>query len=87
MSYSQINAGNPTYDQWVAHVTGTGTTTTKVSTASSFPNNDSFFSGQFIGDYNGITSTAGVAHPSWTDIRGPDPNYPGFEMDAFVYSP
>src|SRR5919201_729098 len=87
VSFSQINAGNPTYDQWVAHVTGAGTTTTKVSTASSFPNNDSFFSGQFIGDYNGITATAGTAHPSWTDIRGPDPNYPGFEMDAFVYSP
>jgi hypothetical protein len=87
VSFSQINAGNPTYDQWVAHVTGAGTTTTKVSTASSFPNNDAFFSGGFIGDYNGITSTAGVAHPSWTDIRGPDPNFPGFEMDAFVYSP
>lgn len=87
VSYSQINAGTSTYDQWVAHVTGTGTTVTKVSTASSSPGSDSFFSGQFIGDYNGITATAGTAHPSWTDIRGPDPNFPGFEMDAFVYSP
>src|SRR5919201_1367168 len=87
VSYSQINAGTSSYDQWLAHVTGTGTTTTKVSTASSFPNNDSFFGGQFIGDYSGMTATAGTAHPIWTDIRGPDPNYPGYEMDAFVYSP
>src|ERR671933_612306 len=87
VSYSQINAGTSTYDQWLAHVTAAGTTTTKVSTASSSPNSDSFFSGQFIGDYSGITATAGTAHPIWTDIRGPDPSYPGFEMDAFVYSP
>jgi hypothetical protein len=87
VSYSQINTGTQSYDQWVSHVTGTGTTTTKVSSASSFPNNDAFFSGQFIGDYSGMTATAGTAHPIWTDIRGPDPNYPGFEMDAFVYSP
>jgi hypothetical protein len=87
VSYSQINAGTSTYDQWVSHMTGTGTTTTKVSTASSFPNNDAFFSGQFIGDYSGMTATAGTAHPIWTDIRGPNPNYSGFEMDAFVYAP
>jgi hypothetical protein len=87
VSYSQINTGTSTYDQWLSHVTGAGTTTTKVSTASSFPNNDAFFGGGFIGDYSGITATAGTAHPIWTDIRGPDPNYPGFEMDSFVYSP
>jgi hypothetical protein len=34
-----------------------------------------------------MTATAGTAHPIWTDIRGPNPNYPGFEMDAFVYAP
>jgi hypothetical protein len=87
VSYSQINAGTQSYDQWVSHVTSTGTTTTKVSTASSFPSNDAFFSGQFIGDYSGMTATAGTAHPIWTDIRGPDPNFSGYEMDAFVYSP
>jgi hypothetical protein len=87
VSYSQINAGTQSYDQWVSHVTSTGTTTTKVSTASSFPSNDAFFSGQFIGDYSGMTATAGTAHPIWTDIRGPDPNFSGYEMDAFFYSP
>src|SRR5919198_1777398 len=87
VSYSQITAGTQSYDQWLAHVTGAGTTTTKVPTASSFPNNDAFFRGQFIGNYRVITATAGTAHPIWTDIRSPDPNYPGFGMDAFVYSP
>ncbi len=87
VSYSQINSGTPSYDQLLADVTSTTTTTTRVSTASSYPNNDAFFSGQFIGDYNGITATAGTAHPIWTDIRGSDPNYPGFEMDAMAFAP
>jgi len=86
IAYSQINAGTQSYDQWLAHVTST-TATTKISTASSYPNNDAFFNGQFIGDYNGITAAAGTAHPIWTDIRGSDPNYPGFEMDAMAYAP
>jgi hypothetical protein len=86
IAYSQINAGTQTYDQWLAHVSSTSTTT-KVSTASSSPNSDAFFSGQFIGDYNGITAVGGTAHPIWTDIRGPEPNYSGYEMDAMEYAP
>ena len=60
---------------------------TKVSTASSYPNQDSFFSGQFIGDYNSLSVLGTTPHPTWTDVRGPDPNYPGYEMDAFTYAP
>jgi hypothetical protein len=84
VAFSQVNlpvaigsgSGNNSYDQWLVH----GSTATKVSTASSFPNQDKFFSGQFIGDYNGLTGN----HPIWTDIRGPDPNYATFEMDGMV---
>lgn len=79
VSYSQTNPGTASYDQYVAH----GATVTKVSTASSYPNQDAFFSGQFIGDYNGMVFGA-QAHPIWTDIRGADPNYPGYEMDAMT---
>jgi len=82
VAFSQVNAGTASYDQWVAQ----GTNRTKVSTASSFPNNDAFFSGQFIGDYNGMTVFSGGAHPIWTDIRGPDPNYNSWEMDAMEYA-
>ncbi|GEM_PF-365649 len=39
----------------------------RVTTASSDPNTD--FYGSFIGDYNGITSVEGKAHPLWTDTR------------------
>ena len=81
ISFSQAN-GTISYDQYLAQ----GTSMTKVSTASSFPSNDAFFSGQFIGDYNGLTAGGGVKHPIWTDIRGPDPNYPGYEMNSMVYS-
>lgn len=77
VAFSQVNLSSTnSYDQWLVH----GSTVTKVSTASSFPNQDKFFSGQFIGDYNGLTGT----HPIWTDIRGPDPNYATFEMDGMV---
>jgi len=84
VSYSQ-SSGNSTYDQYYVR----SGTASKVTTASSSPNNDAFFSGQFIGDYNGLvfTGTAGSGvHPIWTDIRGPDPKYPGYEMDSMVYS-
>ena len=82
ISYSQTGAST-SYDQYLAH----GATITKVSSASSYPNKDGFFSGQFIGDYNSLVVAGGVAHPVWTDVRGADPNYPGNEMDAMVYSP
>jgi hypothetical protein len=87
VSFSQVtqfNNGKPTgYDQFVWD----GTSTQKVSTASSYPNNDSFFSGQFIGDYNGMATFNTAAHPVWTDIRASDSNYPGYEMDGMTSSP
>ncbi len=76
IAFSQVNGSNNSYDQWLVH----SATITKVSTASSFPNQDAFFSGQFIGDYNGLIGN----HPIWTDIRGPDPNYATLEMDGMV---
>jgi len=39
----------------------------RVTSVSSNPYTD--FGGQFIGDYNGITSVAHKAHPLWTDTR------------------
>jgi hypothetical protein len=84
IAFSRVNlpvatgasSSNNSFDQWLIH----GSTSTKVTTAPSFPNQDRFFSGQFIGDYNGLVSN----HPIWTDIRGPDPNYATFEMDGMV---
>jgi hypothetical protein len=83
VAYSQVNAGTSTYDQWLSH----GGTPAKVSTASSNPSMDAFFAGQFIGDYNGMAVAGGGAHPIWTDIRGPDPSYLGWEMDSMISSP
>ena len=80
VSYSQVNAGQGTYDQWLWH----GASPTKVSTAPSNPSQDAFFSGQFIGDYNGMTLLSGQAQPIWTDIRSADPTYPGWEMDSMT---
>jgi hypothetical protein len=76
IAFSQVNAGTSSYDQWLV----SGGTASKVTTASSFPNQDKFFNGGFIGDYNGLVG----AHPIWTDIRGPDPNFATFEMDGMV---
>ncbi len=78
IAFSQINPGTATYDQWLV----SGVKATKVTTASSFPNQDKFFNGGFIGDYNGLVG----AHPIWTDIRGPDPNYATFEMDGMAFA-
>lgn len=83
VSFSRVNAGTASYDQYLVH----GATAARVSTASSLPGNDAFFSGSFIGDYNGLAVAGGTAHPSWTDIRGPDPKYPGYEMDAMAFAP
>jgi hypothetical protein len=86
ISYSKENLNGDgssagTYDTYKWH--STNGTATKVSTASSDPSQDNFFSGQFIGDYNGLVVDAnGGGHPIWTDIRGPDPNYATWEMDA-----
>jgi len=81
VSYSQANSGAGTYDQWLWHAG----TASKVSTASSDPSQDRFFSGQFIGDYNGMVFDGTSAHPIWTDIRGADPNYSGWEMDSMIF--
>jgi hypothetical protein len=87
VSFGQTNfPPTDSYDQLLVHVPAVGATTSStVSSASSFPNNDAFFSGSFIGDYNGMTFS-GTAHPIWTDIRGPGP-FSGFEMDGMTYSP
>jgi hypothetical protein len=73
ISWSQTKASNSSFDQYLSYggVTKDVITQTMVSTASSFPNNDTFFGGAFIGDYNGITAYGGAAHPIWTDLRGP----------------
>jgi hypothetical protein len=83
VAYSQVNAGKGTYDQWLSHDSGAPA---RASTASSGPSQDAFFSGQFIGDYNGIVFDGSSVHPIWTDIRGSDPNYPGWEMDSMIAS-
>jgi hypothetical protein len=80
VAFGEINAGKGTYDQMLVH----GSTVSRISTASSSPGQDAFFSGQFIGDYNGMTASSTAVRPIWTDIRGADPNYPGFEMDSMV---
>lgn len=82
VTFSQTDSAAQTYDQYLAELSGAGTTVTKVSTASSHPNSDVLLLGKFIGDYSGMTVTAGVAHPSWTDIRAP--GSVGYEMDAFT---
>jgi Fibronectin type III domain len=81
VSYSQTNRSQGTYDQYLAHVTSS-TSVGKVSEKSSNPSQDAFFSGQFIGDYNGITLVGGAAMPIWTDISHTDVNYPGWQMDS-----
>ena len=76
VSYSQSNWETTTTASYDAYLNGL-----QVSTASSLPDNDAFFNGQFIGDYNGAIP----GHPIWTDIRGSDPSYSGWEMDAMTY--
>jgi hypothetical protein len=83
VSYSQTGTSG-SYDQYLWHG---GSTASRVSTVSSYPGQDAFFSGQFIGDYNAMTVVGGAPHPIWTDIRGADPNYSGYEMDSMISSP
>jgi hypothetical protein len=92
VSFSQLDAAASTYDSYLWDQ-DTGEIIT--STAPSVPSNDAFFSGQFIGDYNGMAAlshsqnaSCGIqaAHPIWTDIRSADPNYAGWEMDAMALS-
>lgn len=78
ISYSQTNTANASYDRYLSY----GGSVTKVSTASSFPNNDPVFAGAFIGDYESITTLGTAVHPIWTDVRGPS-----YAQNAMVYSP
>jgi hypothetical protein len=39
------------------------------------------FGGTFIGDYNGMCSTAGGAHPYWTDVRDSNGNAEGYTTE------
>jgi hypothetical protein len=83
VSFSQENAAKTGYDQFLVDVRPGGPrgSPSKVSTAASFPNSDSFFFGFFIGDYNGLVVSNGKPHPIWTDIRGP-----GYQMHSMVYT-
>jgi hypothetical protein len=78
ISWSQTKRSNSSYDRYLVH----GGPAVKISTASSFPNNDPFFGGAFIGDYEAITVQGTTPHPIWTDLRGPT-----FAQNAMVYSP
>ena len=98
--YTTVAAGN-SYDQYVVDVsissgTPNAVSTAMVSTAPSYPNQDTFFSGgKFIGDYNGMTvfgasSSTPHSQPIWTDIRGPEPastGYSGYEMNSMTATP
>jgi hypothetical protein len=77
ISWSQTNPANFSFDQYLFNGG-----VSKISTASSFPNNDPFFGGSFIGDYNATVVAGSTPHPIWTDLRGPT-----FAQHAFVYSP
>jgi hypothetical protein len=77
ISYSQTDPSNSSYDRYLVH----GGPAALVSTASSFPNSDPFFLGQFIGDYEAIVAVGEDAHPIWTDLRGPS-----FEQNAMVFA-
>ncbi|HEX9236524.1 MAG TPA: hypothetical protein VF972_09625 [Actinomycetota bacterium] len=77
ISWSQTMSSNQSYDQYLSD----GGVVSKISTASSFPNKDTFFGGSFIGDYNTTTGLNGAAHPVWTDIRGPT-----YAQNTMVYA-
>ena len=71
VSWSQTDeTGRPSYDRYLSYLGAV----TKISTASSFPNNDPIFGGAFIGDYEAMV--AGLHRPSHLD--GP----PGTELRA-----
>ena len=78
ISYSQTMQSNSSYDRYLVQ----GGPAIKVSTASSFPNNDTYFGGAFIGDYEALTTAGATAHPIWTDVRGAT-----YAQNAMVYSP
>jgi hypothetical protein len=77
ISWSQTDQSNASYDQYLSYGG-----VSKISTASSFPNNDTFFLGAFIGDYNAATVRGTSPHPIWTDVRGST-----YFQNAMVYSP
>ncbi len=78
VSYGQTGAGG-TYDWYLAH----GTDVSRVSQTSSTPNDDPFFSGQFVGDYSGIAVRDGKPYPIWTAVV-PGGFFP--RMEAMVFA-
>jgi len=82
ISWSQTDQSTQTYDQYLS----VSAVVQKISTASSHPNDDGFFFGTFIGDYNGMAVVGTSPHPIWTDVRRPDPQYGGRAQDAVVYA-
>ena len=65
VSFSRADRRRHTLDRLVA----TSGRTRVVSTAPSYPNEDAFFSGRFIGDYTGLALVGGTPAPIWTDLR------------------
>jgi len=83
VSFSQTDPATSSFDEYVWHQGSV----VKVSTAPSFPNNDTFFNGGFIGDYNSMTSLGANARTAWADIRTAEAVHSGFETDVMTASP
>jgi hypothetical protein len=78
IAYFDRGFGHPLIDTSLAQSTNNGSTwsMTRVSEASWNPNL-AFRLGLFIGDYNGLDTTATAALPFWTDARFAEPDVPG----------
>jgi hypothetical protein len=83
ISWSQADQPTLTYDQYLSVGGGAAR---KISTVSSHPNQDQYFFGAFIGDYNGMAVVTTDPHPIWTDVRRRDKRFGGKAQDAMVYA-
>lgn len=83
VTWSQTDTAAGTFDQYLSY----NGRVSKISTASSHPNEDNIFGGTFIGDYSAMTVDGTSIHPIWTDLRRPDLQFGGKAQDAIVYSP
>ena len=82
ISWSQTDQASQTYDQYLSLAGAVS----RVSNYRSRPNEDCFFGGSFIGDYNSITAVGESAHPIWTQVTRPSTLCVGKAQDALVYS-
>ena len=83
ISWSQADQPTLTYNQYLSVGGGAAR---KISTKSSHPNQDQYFFGSFIGDYNGMAVVTTDPHPIWTDVRRRDKRFGGKAQDAMVYA-